>query len=551
MIKKHKTVRKQELRRCKGGTLNCSETSNAITEEEEGEDEIWKSIDSPTAYKRETERIRNAYLLRKTAKLFLKNRQLITGYFLNSICEDSGACLAFGKEVRKINKFFNGFTLTEINSPYITFPIKVKETTSSNGFITEIEFKKEGYKRVDVHNRNGEHLRYKMVKQDYVSHAILKSSRTSKSDNLMYEVLAGSFINTKNLYFPCFLETYGIYKYRNEVAWNEFNIAAVNRMHSKTTITDRLEELTGELDLGVGCQHSKHIAILIQHIKTEKKLTEYLKHTPYQQSSSELFYKYDLLYILFQIYLPLGILKNEFTHYDLHQENVVLYPAKENKYFECYYHMPDSTTIRFKTRFISKILDYGRCYFKTQSFGSREVRSQLCRLSQCKKTETTYLGNVVTGDCGILQGFGTLEPETSPGSFAYICSSKRNMSHDLRLLQWFKNLNDFTVGFSKQNANPELFGAIDMIHYGASFRSNFGISETISSGLPHAINNVNDAYIKLAEIINLPAKMEENNRIFSTFTKMGEIHVYCDQSKPMKYIPTFNRSPDKIIVENE
>jgi hypothetical protein len=43
----------------------------------------------------------------KIGKFMLKKRDNITSHSLTSVCNDSGVCIAFGKETDKIKKFFN------------------------------------------------------------------------------------------------------------------------------------------------------------------------------------------------------------------------------------------------------------------------------------------------------------------------------------------------------------------------------------------------------------------------------------------------------------
>ena len=39
-----------------------------------------------------------------------------------------------------------------------------------------------------------------------------------------------------------------------------------------------------------------------------------------------------MLQILLQVYIPLGLLKKSFTHYDLHYNNVLIYTLPNNQY---------------------------------------------------------------------------------------------------------------------------------------------------------------------------------------------------------------------------
>jgi hypothetical protein len=515
------------------GTRRSSRSASASPQDEG----IWNSVESiveepwhnisDSAAKRRTRRKElGPVVAPKLAKFIFNNRPKITGQFLHSVCEKSGVCLAFGKESKKIKRFFNGFALSRENSLFITSPVFGIQGDSNNGFVTLIEFSRPFQKRISIKNDAGQHLHYEYINQDYLSHTILKSTMEPDNDNLMYEFLVGQYINRKNLLFPCFLETYGLYKYKSDRAWRSFSSRRVNSITDKKLLINSFDELPKPVDIKIGCQHSKHMAILIQFIKRNAPLYSYL-------ANGHDFYKYQFLYVLFQVYLPLSLIKREFTHYDLHMDNVMLYPAEDGQYFECHYHLPNSTKdrpniISFKTRYIAKIIDYGRSFFyHNEHANSAKIYQDVCRLNACKVKETVF-GIEKEYTCGTMQGFGPLEPEDHPGSFSYISASKRNMSIDLRLIGIMKRTTDNFFGFSMSTANPELTDAIRSVR----FDMVAGTPEITTSGLPNFINNVEDAYTKFSQIVRDPAKMRENDAFFADLVKMGDLHIYCDLSRP-------------------
>ena len=80
----------------------------------------------------------------------LSNRSKITSNYLLHHCNQSGVCIAFGKEIDKINRFFNYFTKFD----HVSSPPKII-SEGLNGFIQEIEYTRDKYK----------------------AHAVLKSSK--------------------------------------------------------------------------------------------------------------------------------------------------------------------------------------------------------------------------------------------------------------------------------------------------------------------------------------------------------------------------------------
>ena len=116
--------------------------------------------------------------------------------FLTKICSDSGECIALGKEWKKIKDYFHGFvSFRDVTG------IKKVGTNGANGLIKEIEY----------------------TQHQYVSYAILKSNKTKRSDNLLYEYWAGQIVNRWCSIFPCFVRTYGYYLFDNHPSWVKFD----------------------------------------------------------------------------------------------------------------------------------------------------------------------------------------------------------------------------------------------------------------------------------------------------------------------------------------
>lgn len=106
--------------------------------------------------------------------------------FLNTVCSDSGVCLAFGKEKDKLERFF------EFNSFAYAKPVQKRiGNPSQNGFVREVHYEREGYH----------------------ADAILKSSIKKTSDSLTYEYMIGKSLNRVNRWLPSFVETYGLFHY--------------------------------------------------------------------------------------------------------------------------------------------------------------------------------------------------------------------------------------------------------------------------------------------------------------------------------------------------
>ena len=169
----------------------------------------------------------------------------------------------------------------------------------------------------------------------------------------MYEYQVGQYINTKIKQFPCFIETYGLFKYENTFNLNNLN---------------ELKKI--EINWSDGCLNSDKLSILIQSVKYKginsrgedvimmaKTIFGVISRWTPEQSDA------NLISILIQIYMPLSTLCNEFTHYDLNDLNVILYETNLNTYIEYNYHLQSGEIINFRSSYIAKIIDYGQAYF--------------------------------------------------------------------------------------------------------------------------------------------------------------------------------------------
>jgi hypothetical protein len=391
--------------------------------------------------------------------------------YLKIVCSDSGVCIAFGTNSKKIVDFFDGFTTFN----YVT-NIKQIGEVSSNGFVKEIHYQRKGYN----------------------SYAVLKSSVRSRSDNLVYEFIAGQFINKLNNYYSCFVETYGLYYYKNLENWMH---AKITPMISTPNLKKSLDLQTTVYDYKKMCEQSKLAAILIQHLKNASTI-----HSKMRDHS---FIVNELAGVLYQIYMPLAQLSDRFTHYDLHSSNVLLYEPIQNKYIEYHYHLTNEV-VRFKSRYIAKIIDYGRSYYHSTDpviINPTDIYDNLCIEPSCDQ------------DCGAEMGFQWFDDARS--NF-YINSKIANKSHDLRLLTILKPF------LESANINIPLLNVLKKVVYGEGLVGTdrqYG-TESSESGLPNHIKNVSDIEKELRTIIvDVPLQ-----------DKIGDLHIYTD-GRIMEFIP--------------
>jgi hypothetical protein len=410
--------------------------------------------------------------------------------FLQAICSDSGVCIAFGKERKKIFDFFNGFT----NFDYLT-SVNSIGAVSANGFVKELEYEREEYK----------------------ANAILKSAKEKESDNLMYEYWVGLIINSKFLnYVPCFIETYGHYRYRKESDWYTFQREKQSKVDLNTML---IPFRKGILDYDESCTYSKTMCILVQHIKGAASIGDkIITRTPDLN-----FIINDLLYSFYQIYYALGLFSSVFTHYDLHPYNVILYKPVENKYIEFHYHLPDGTIINFKSQYIAKTIDYGRCFVYKQGFNSKSYYDDLCKYAPaCNENGET---------CGDDSGYAWLKPPLEK-QYYYISSTINNRSHDLRLL------NDLSTRMpwhrEPLKSNVRLCDHLKSIFERLKYDDINGTPPVIGKVDGVKIEDVSDAKFCIRKIIMTVDQKKANDDYYSRMAKLGDLHVYGN--KPMEFI---------------
>ena len=186
-----------------------------------------------------------------------------------------------------------------------------------------------------------------------------------------------------------------------------------------------------------------------------------------------------MLEILLQIYIPLAQLRDEFTHYDLHGDNILL--ESTNASNNTFTFTVAGSAVTFRSRYRAVIIDYGRSYFSApgSNKSSQYVYERVCATRECNKK-----GN----RCGNKVGFGWL---TNIASFDdrhyFINSTHANMSHDLRLLHIIysnlHHLHDSIIRYSLQEKYPKTLGLYTFLS-AVRYIGEFGTPPEASSARP-------------------------------------------------------------------
>jgi hypothetical protein len=462
---------------------------------------------------------------RKKHILKIPMRSNIRSKSITKICSNAGECMAIGRENDTIIEYFDGFT----NFDYIKVPIIRIGKPSNNGFIHRIQYMRNGYS----------------------CYAILKSSQSAKADNLAYEYLVGQFINKQSKRFPCFVETYGFFYYKDVDSWNNMRMSL--KMNDKTLFSESLMKIESGSNsfLKLACRIGERAALLIQDIPKSKALYDMLKpsiepvkkvrirnknYNVYDDS----FVENDLRYILFQVYFPLAALSSLFTHYDLHGDNVLVYELENQTCIEYRYHFYDGTSVSFKSKYIAKIIDYGRCYFLDteakylSESESLEIYENICKLSDC-------------GDCGNKKGFGWMtHPKYNSCSNYYINSNVVNTSHDIRLIKiisdsatQLRNTLDPKSNYLINVLDEDMQNLLVDIVYDETYGSRPRTSSYNPSHIwSKKIQTVDDVIKLLRNSVNNPESMNQNGGNYSGMNCIGVLDIYDNLNRDMKFTPT-------------
>ena len=336
--------------------------------------------------------------------------------------------------------------------------------------------------------------------------AILKSTQTLKQkegylmkpDNLMYEYLVGQYINTLNNRFPCFLQTYGLYKYPDDPDPTYQKLVQSKKSGDDITSDDikNIEKVNVNDEnlsdaLNIACKNDKHIAILLQYLPNIESFRNMLDKNKLTER--------DIITSLYQVYFVLNVLKNKFTHYDLHARNVQLYEVSGDKYIQYHYHYHLNSgkvvLVSFKSKYLVKIIDYSRCFFyQNKNFSSGIISQQLNKAIDCITREKSGKQKPAGYDFG----FQWLIPPPPPKNEEeeeeenYIVSTQLNISHDLRLLNDIKHI------LPNMDDKPILKTFLNNVYY----KNEFGTPPVSEEHIKDKyIVNVNRAAKKLITII--------------------------------------------------
>jgi hypothetical protein len=337
-------------------------------------------------------------------------------------------------------------------------------------------------------------------------HGVLKYN--TATDNLVYEYLAGvCCVNNLSTMFPIFVDTYAVYSIDDTLKKQIRQFKNI----SGTVLKKYLHEVPINIisNYAEMCRLYKYLCLSIQHCPN---LITLGKLSKIQNINIE------LGIILFQIYYTLSECKHVYTHYDLHTENAGVIELEKDYCIQYIYNFVDNSgklrIIKFKSKYIVKILDYGRSYF----IGTLPDKT-IIRSSDILK-HIPY-----TPECNPPNKHGFYD---DPKYF--INPSVPNHSHDLRLLHSIKE---------DLGSIPELSHlSKNMLTY----KNDFGTPSLSDSNSDNMIYSVTDAANVLAKTITRVHNKTRNSIIgrseilYSKNKCLGTMQIF-GLLKPMTFLP--------------
>ncbi len=505
----------------------------------------------------------------KTKRNYVRNTPLYkSAKHLNMVCGNSGYCLAFGRETDKINAFFDNFKSFEyvLDTGGVSLINK-----GANGFVNEIIFRraiKPEKSRISNYIPRTHFGFFPSKRSEYKASTILKSHNNEGNDNLLYEYIVGKYyVNKQMKFFPCFLETYGMFMYYSHKLYENMKNKTECFNITKQNLTETLKYMGDNIvkkHIRASCEHQLSLSLLAQYVENPVRISEILKNEYIGKDHS--LCDNEMLQILYQVYAPLTVIQNEFTHYDLHTSNVIVSRLKRGTYIQMNYVNSDGNTVSFKTDAIVKILDYGRSYFKLDNNenplkirDTNEFYKKVCVTPGCntvtfggsKSPSGSYgisinipaappgspVSNRIPSSmptektgCGQRYGYRFLNPtrrDPTRRHNDYIISSINNVSHDLR----FANIIGMTF------ADMGINGTVQNILRKIIYDGDYGTPEvTLSGFVDNKIHNISDLLNEISLPIRMPTFNSINDNYYKDTKPIGTLTVYLDRSKPMEFI---------------
>lgn len=425
---------------------------------------------------------------------------------LSKVCRSADECIDLGAYQHIFEDYFEHFNNFNYIMPKMTVIMNKGEGT------------------------NGSVMRVTYMRRNMYAYCVYKIANNDDSDNLFYEYWVGKyFVNRCCEMFPTFLKTYGLYAISTRIPLNKFFADA----GTNPKLYRRVEfDFQSNVVPNEACSENERLLLNIQHygrfITFEKAM--------FHPEGRSVGMQFEMATLLFQVYFALSSLGDTYTHYDLHTTNVGIYsPYTTSEYILMHYHMPDSSVISFPTRYIAKIIDYGRNYVRfNDHIDSQTFMEKVCNTQACAP------------NCGRIYGIFSREGNVLLKKAFHIDPTIPNISFDLRLLACaMVHQREFNEAIP--NHGLTLYFSLNGGPLDPTNKADYGTPEkkdSVFTPTNRVIHTVHDAMNALAFFLQTePIIMNRiNQKYLSTSaighkaTKVADLHVWYDQ-RPYTYTP--------------
>lgn len=325
-------------------------------------------------------------LKQKGSKKLLREKLEELAEHVMTFCKDVGICFSLNVYQNEILRLFEAFKTFD----FLIDSERIISNSTANGVIRILKYQN--------------HFSF-LPEKEFEAFAILKIPKSQKSDNLSLEFVNGNAINQWTNVFPIFIHTYGLFYIHNDKNFKT-SVLMQPGLIPKESFLENVEPLNMStlkgLSKEIQCQKIDNVGLLGQFYSRVISLRAKIA------SNDANFMFKELPFLLFQLYHALSILKDEFTHYDLHDQNVLLVPL--DGYVEWEYSFKGSI-ITFQSQYLIKIIDYGRSFTKE---GKKYIQylKKICKEDYPNQSYGIYVNQMYS-----------------------VNPTKSNWSHDLRLIR--------------------------------------------------------------------------------------------------------------------
>lgn len=366
---------------------------------------------------------------------------------------------------------------------------------------------------------------------------LLKTPISLDSDNNYYEYVNGLCINKFKKYFPNFAYTFG-YGDINPIFIDEIEKEPYENIEpdffrknfTSFNDNDKEERIMGLININEGCKLNSQTSILTENIPNSKTLYSYITNPEFIKPEN---INYNIFCVLFQIYIALSSLSDEFTHYDLHEYNVLI--SEYEKPIILNYKLRNGTDVTLCTKYIPVMIDYGRCYVNCLNYrsiiNSTNFLNTACYTKDCLDDGRTY-SNCFLKNGLYLRRKGEDNYDKYNEWFHNITPHKKNKSYDLSLLNrfmtYFRSAKTEIKGYYNsvfnQIKNPEWFKSDGSLRNGV-----------IEQNVEFKENHIKTVYDCFYFFTSVYIKFHYETKILDETLCLGKMTIYEDMSVPWSF----------------